>query len=72
MPYHLTPTAIARIEDALHVPAELITLTYIAQLASNHCTTIRTIYRHKARINANLPVGQRSGGPIRAVTWKME
>jgi transposase len=72
MPYHLTLTAIARIEDALRVPAELITSNYIAQLASNYRTTVRTIHRHKARIDANLPVGRRSGGPMRAITWKME
>ena len=72
MPYHLTLTAIARIEDALRMPAELITSNYIAQLASNYRTTVRTIHRHKARIDANLPVGRRSGGPMRAITWKME
>jgi transposase len=72
MPYHLTAIQVARIEDALREPPELITPTYIAQLASNYRTTIQTIYRHKRRINAGFRVGRPAGGPHPIITWPME
>jgi hypothetical protein len=57
MPYRLTASEIARIEDALREPPEVITLPYIQQLATTYQTTIQTIYKHKRRIEAELPVG---------------
>jgi hypothetical protein len=72
MPYHLTATETARIEDALREPPEVITLSYIQQLATTYQTTIQTIYKHKRRIEAGIPVGRRSGGPRLVITWRME
>jgi transposase len=72
MPYHLSTRAIAQIEDALTDPAAVIDSTYIQQLATNHNTTIQTIYRHKKRIERALPVSRRSGGPKRVITHKIE
>ena len=72
MPYHLIAIQVARIKDALREPPELITPTYIAQLASSYRTTIQTIYRHKRRIDAGFRIGRPSGGPRRIITWPME
>ena len=72
MPYHLTAAEIARIEDALRVPPEVITLPYIQQLATTYQTTIQTIYKHKRRVDAGVPVGRRSGGRPPVITWRME
>jgi hypothetical protein len=72
MPYHLTATEIARIEDALHESPEVITLPYIQQLATTYQTTVQTIYKHKRRIEARIPVKRRSRGPRPIITWKME
>ncbi|PMD54866.1 uncharacterized protein K444DRAFT_617328 [Hyaloscypha bicolor E] len=72
MPYHLTPSEIARIEDELRVAPELITPTYITQLVSNYYTSVEIIYRYRRRVNLNLPVGRRTGDAPRAITWRME
>jgi hypothetical protein len=72
IPYYLTAIQVARIEDALCKPPELITPIYITQLASNYRTTIQTIYRYKRRINAGFRVGQPAGGPHPIITWPIE
>lgn len=63
MPYRLDPSVVARIEDALRKPGIIIDHTYLQQLAFNYDTTIQTIYRHKAQVELNCLVTQRSGGP---------
>jgi transposase len=63
---------VARIEDALRVPGIIIDHAYLQQLAFNYDTTIRTIYRHKARVELNCPVAQRSGGPRPIISWRIQ
>ena len=72
MPPRLSVATVARIEDALREPTVFITPEYIQQLAVDYHTTIRTIYRHRRRIQANCPVFPRAGGPRLAITWRME
>ena len=72
MPYHLIVIQVTRIEDTLREPPELITPTYIAQLASNYRTTIQIIYRHKRRINVGFRVERPIGGPYPIITWLIE
>jgi hypothetical protein len=45
---------------------------YLKQLAHDYNTSLRTIYRHKSRVEANCPVARRSSGPRRIITWNME
>ncbi len=72
MPYRLDPVTVSRIEDALLEAPQPLTHRYIQQVASNYNTTARTIYRHKARMEAGAPVAQRTGGPRRIITWPIE
>jgi transposase len=72
MPYHLSLAAIARIEDAIRETHHMPNHQLMQQLAVDHRTTLRTVYRHKARIDAGLPVARRSGGPRRVITWEIE
>ncbi len=72
MPHRLSVATVARIEDALREPTVVITPEYIQQLAVDYGTTIRTIYRHKRRIQANCPAFPSVGGPWLAITWRME
>ena len=72
MPYHLSTKAIAQIKDALTDPAAVVDSIYIQQLATNHNTTIQTIYRHKNRVQRGLPPSRDLEGPKRVITHKME
>lgn len=72
MPAHLSAKAVAQIEDALNDPTIVITPTYIQQLATNHKTTIQTIYKYKKRLRRGLPPARPLGGVPRSITLKME
>ena len=72
MPARLSTKSVAQIEDALKDPAAVINHTYIQQLATNHKTTIQTIYKHKKRLQRGLPVARLSGGAPRVITHKIE
>ena len=68
MPYHLSLAAIARIEDTIRETYHMPNHQLMQQLVVDHRTTLRTVYRHKARIDAGLPVARRLGGPRRVIT----
>jgi hypothetical protein len=72
MPYRLDSSVVARIKDALRQPDVVIDEPYLKQLALNYNTTLRTIYRHKARIELNCPVARRSGGPRAVISWPIQ
>ena len=72
MPARLSTRAVTQIEYALTDPAAIITPTYIQQLATNHKTTVRTIYRHYKRIQRHLPPSRNLGGAPRSIMPKME
>jgi transposase len=69
MPYHLAPSVVARIEDALReAPDAVPNHEYVQRLAVDFNTTKQTIYRHQRRIMNECPVFPRSGGPRRVIT----
>jgi transposase len=72
MPAHLSTRAVTQIEDVLNDPTTVITPTYIQQLATNHNTTIQTIYRYQKRVRRGLPPARPLGGTPRSITYKME
>lgn len=75
MPRRLERSAVARIEDVIveHLNDPYISnLELLEGLARDYHTTIRTIYRHIARVSANMPPQRFSGGAPRYITWEME
>lgn len=68
MPFHLTTDAIARIEDAIRENPDMPNHQLMKRLAVDYNTTVQTIYKHKARIDAGLPVARPTGGPRRIIT----
>ena len=72
MPRGLDPIVIERLESDLRELGPNLSTNYIKQLASNYDTTVKTIYWHKARVEAGMPPRPASGGPRRVITWPME
>jgi hypothetical protein len=72
MPRGLAPAVIARIEDAIRENHYMPNHQLIQQLAEGYNTTVRTIYNHKARIDAGIPVARPTGGPRMIITWPIE
>lgn len=68
----LTATTIARIEHALMQTEMRVTRPYLQEVASDLGVHISTMYEHKARVEALLPVGRPAGGPRKVITWEME
>lgn len=72
MANRLSPSVVARIEDALTEPGITRDTEFYKRLATNLNVSLRSIYNHKRRIGANVPVGARSGGPKPIITWEMK
>jgi len=72
MPTRLDVTVVARIEDDLRNPPNIPNRQYLQQLAIDYHTTLRIIYRHKLRIDAEAPVCRHSGGPRRVISSQAE
>jgi transposase len=72
MPRGLSPTVIARIEDDLRDLGPNPTTEQIRIIASNYDCSERTVYKHKSRAEAGIPVQRPSGGPRRVITWKVQ
>jgi len=64
MLYHLDPSVVAHIEDALREPGIILNRAYLQQLAFSYDTTIETIHRHKARVELNLSCGTAFRRPL--------
>jgi len=68
----LDDDVVARIEDALRAPGAVHDRPYLQSIADTYKTTLQTIYHHKKRVDCNLRVLPRSGGPAKIVTYEME
>jgi hypothetical protein len=68
MPRGLDPIVIERLESDLRELGPNLSTNYIKQLASNYDITVKTIYWHKARVEAGMLPRPASGGPRRVIT----